>query len=99
MASLHALATRSLEAAAFIEIGRVNHASGYDFSREQLGTLEGAKLFVSSADDTYGAADAAREWHDWARKPKQLAILPGNATEPTCWSMVSRPPSRSWGSC
>lgn len=79
MASLHALATRSLEAAAFIEIGGVNHASGYDFSREQLGTLEGAKLFVSSADDTYGAADAAREWHDWARKPKQLAILPGNA--------------------
>jgi uncharacterized protein len=79
MASLHALATRSVEAAALIEIGGVNHRSGYDFSRKQLEALEGDKLFVSSADDTYGAADAAREWHGWVREPKQLAILPGNA--------------------
>lgn len=77
MASLHALVTKDVEAAALIEIGGVNHASGYDFSREQLEALEGAKLFVSSADDSYGAADAAREWHSWASEPKQLEILPG----------------------
>ena len=77
MASLHALVTSSVEAAALIEIGGVNHASGYDFSREQIEALDGAKLFVSSADDFYGAADAAREWHSWASEPKQLEILPG----------------------
>lgn len=79
MASLHALVTRSVEAAALIEIAGVNHASGYDFSRERLLALEGDKLFVSSANDTYGAAEAAREWHRWAREPKQLEILPGSA--------------------
>jgi predicted alpha/beta hydrolase len=79
MASLHALATGSVEAAALIELGGVNHESGYDFSRAELEALEGDKLFVSSAGDTYGGADAAREWHGWAREPKQLAILPGSA--------------------
>jgi dienelactone hydrolase len=79
MASLHALVTRRLEAAAFVEIGGVNHASGYDFSRQQLEALEGHKLFVSAAGDVYGGAETAREWHGWAREPKQLAILPGSA--------------------
>jgi alpha/beta superfamily hydrolase len=79
MASLHALAMGSVEAAALIELGGVNHESGYDFSRKQLEALEGDKLFVSSAHDSYGGADAAREWHGWARDPKQLAILPGSA--------------------
>jgi dienelactone hydrolase len=79
MASLHALANGSVEAAALIELGGVNHESGYDFSRAELEALEGDKLFVSSAGDTYGGADAAREWHGWAREPKQLTILPGDA--------------------
>jgi pimeloyl-ACP methyl ester carboxylesterase len=79
MASLHALVTRSVDAAALAEIGGVNHASGYDFSREQLQAIGGDKLFVSSAHDPYGGADAAREWHAWAREPKQLEILPGSA--------------------
>jgi alpha/beta superfamily hydrolase len=77
MASLHAAVSHRVEPAAFIEIGGVNHASGYDFTREQLQELEGAKLFVSSAGDTYGGADVAREWYGWAREPKQLEILPG----------------------
>jgi dienelactone hydrolase len=96
MASLRAAASHRLEPAALVEIGGVNHASGYDFSREQLRELEGAKLFVSSADDRYGAAAAAREWHGWAREPKQLEILPGRAhgtdmlisTEPTARTLV-----------
>jgi uncharacterized protein len=79
MASLHALVTGSVHAAAFVEIAGVNHRSGYAFSREQLEALEGAKLFVSSADDPYSAEDAAREWHRWANEPKQLEILPGFA--------------------
>jgi dienelactone hydrolase len=77
MASLHALARDRLDAPAFIEIGGVNHASGYSFSRRDLQALEGHKLFVSSVGDAYGAADAAREWHRWAREPKQLELLPG----------------------
>jgi uncharacterized protein len=96
MASLHALATGSVEAAALIELGGVNHESGYDFSRAELEALEGDKLFVSSAGDTYGGADAARESHGWAREPKQLAILPGSAHgtdmlvkgQPTAWPLM-----------
>lgn len=48
------------------------------FSPEQLQELEGAKLFVSSAEDIYGGADAAREWYGWANEPKRLEILPGS---------------------
>jgi alpha-beta hydrolase superfamily lysophospholipase len=79
MASLHALVTGKAEAAALVEIGGVNYASGYAFSQEQLEALDVDKLFVSSEHDEYGAADAAREWHRWARDPKQLEILPGFA--------------------
>jgi pimeloyl-ACP methyl ester carboxylesterase len=79
MASLYAAVSDRVKPAAVIEIGGVNHASGYDFSREQLRQLAGVKLFVSSANDIYGGADAAHEWHDWATEPKQLAILAGAA--------------------
>jgi dienelactone hydrolase len=77
MASLYAAVTQRVAPAALIEIGGVNHASGYDFSRDQLQRLKGAKLFVSSDGDVYGGADAAREWYGWATEPKQLEILPG----------------------
>lgn len=77
MSALHAAVTERVEAAALIEIGGVNHASGYEFSRRELQRLDGAKLFVSSAGDPYGGADAARQWHAWAREPKQLEILSG----------------------
>ena len=77
MASLHALAQDRVDASAFVEIGGVNDASGYSFSRRDLRALEDDKLFVSSVGDTYGAAYAAREWHRWAREPKQLELLPG----------------------
>jgi dienelactone hydrolase len=79
MASLYAAASHRVEPAALIEIGGVNHASSYDFTRQQLQGVAGAKLFVSSADDVYGGADAAREWYSWATEPRQLAILPGAA--------------------
>jgi pimeloyl-ACP methyl ester carboxylesterase len=79
MASLHAAVSHQVQPAALIEIGGVNHASGYDFSREQLRALDCAKLFVSSKDDVYAGADAAREWYGWANEPKQLEILPGAA--------------------
>jgi pimeloyl-ACP methyl ester carboxylesterase len=79
MASLHALVTGRVDAAAFVDIAGVNDRSGYAFMREQLEGLEGAKLFVSSANGPYSAADAARDWHRWAKQPKQLEILPGSA--------------------
>lgn len=98
MASLHALASRSLEAAAFIEIGGVNHASGYDFSPEQLGTVEGAKL---SPRPTIHTAPPTRLASGTIGRGSQSnsRSFRGTPTEPTCWSMVSRPPSRSWSSC
>jgi dienelactone hydrolase len=77
MASLHALVTKSVEASAFVEVAGVNFRNGYAFSRKQLEALEVDKLFVSSAEDQLPAVFAAREWHRWAREPKQLEILPG----------------------
>ncbi|MBA3427822.1 MAG: alpha/beta fold hydrolase, partial [Actinobacteria bacterium] len=47
MSALHARITQQVDADALIEIGGVNHASGYDFSRKQLNRLDGAKLFIS----------------------------------------------------
>jgi pimeloyl-ACP methyl ester carboxylesterase len=78
MAMLHAAVTKRVKAVALIEIGGVNHRSGYDFSREQLEGLEGAKLVVSSAKDVYGGAQAAREWYGWSREPKRLEIFDGD---------------------
>jgi hypothetical protein len=78
MASLHAAVSHQVEPVALIEIGGVNHASGYDFSRKQLRELAGAKLFISSDDDIYGGAEAAREWYGWAEEPKRLEILAGS---------------------
>jgi pimeloyl-ACP methyl ester carboxylesterase len=95
MASLYASVSQRVEPKALIEIGGVNHASGYDFSREELRRLQGAKLFISSAEDVYGGADAAREWHSWARQPKRLEIIPAASTEPTCSASASRRRDRS----
>jgi dienelactone hydrolase len=77
MTSVHVTTTGRVDAAATIELGGVNHRSGYDFSRSGLRRMRGAKLFVSSKSDVSGSDDAAREWFAWARQPKRLAILPG----------------------
>jgi pimeloyl-ACP methyl ester carboxylesterase len=78
MASVYAAALEPVRVAGLVEIGGINHASGYDFNKAQLARIEGAKLFVSSRGDVYGGADAAREWHRWATPPKRLEILPGS---------------------
>ena len=96
MSMLYATATNRVAADALVEIGGVNHRSGYDFTREQLEEIQGAKLFISSALDSYGGADAAREWYGWARQPKRLEIFDGGAhgtellltTEPTAKPLI-----------
>jgi predicted alpha/beta-hydrolase family hydrolase len=98
MASLHAAVSHRVAPAALIELGGVNHASGYNFSRAHLRALDCAKLFVSSEHDRYGGADAAREWHGWATEPKELEILAGRAHgtdmlrrgEPTAGPLIER---------
>jgi pimeloyl-ACP methyl ester carboxylesterase len=77
MSSVHVATTGKVDATATIELGGVNHRSGYDFSRSELRRMRGAKLFVSSKGDVSGGDDAAREWFAWARQPKRLAMLPG----------------------
>jgi pimeloyl-ACP methyl ester carboxylesterase len=99
MASLHALATRSVEAAALIEICGVNHRSGYDFSRKQLEALEGDKLLsprptIRTVRRTRLASGTVGRGNRSSRRSFR-----GAPTVPTCWSMVSRPRSRSWSSC
>jgi outer membrane protein assembly factor BamB/predicted alpha/beta hydrolase len=78
MSSLYAVTSRKAEAAGLVEIGGINDASGYSFSRQDLRQARGRKLFVSSVNDVYGGAGAARQWYDWARQPKRLVLLPGD---------------------
>ena len=78
MSSVAAAGRGRVEPAALVEIAGVNNLSGYSFAARDLRRIGGEKLFVSSAGDIYGGADAAREWHAWARPPKRLEILGGN---------------------
>ena len=78
MSSLFAAAHMKLDIDGLVEVGGINNASGYAFTTRDLARIDGAKLFVSSAGDIYGGADAARQWHRWARPPKQLVILKGS---------------------
>lgn len=78
MSSLHAASRTHLDIDGLVEIGGINDASGYSFERKDLADVAGAKLFVSSEEDIYGGAAAAREWYRWARGPKELVILKGS---------------------
>ncbi len=78
MSSLYAATRSDVAVEGLIEVGGINHASGYDFTREEVARVEGPKLFVSSAGDVYGGADSAREWYRWATPPKRLVILSGD---------------------
>jgi hypothetical protein len=78
MSSLYAAAKHRIEPAGLIELAGINHASGYDFDRSQIHGIRGLKVFLSSRDDIYGGAVAAREWFRWASPPKRLELLPGS---------------------
>jgi hypothetical protein len=55
MASLYASVSERVEPTALIEIGGVNHANGYDLSREQLRRLEGARAASSATASSRSA--------------------------------------------
>jgi hypothetical protein len=77
MSSLFAAASGRVQTAGILEVGGINHASGYDFGRGEIARIEGAKIFASSRGDVYGGAVAARQWYRWASSPKRLVILAG----------------------
>jgi len=77
MSSIEAATQDDIEIATLVEVGGINNASGYSFSRSDLAGIEGVKTFASSRGDIYGGADAAREWRRWATPPKRLDILEG----------------------
>lgn len=79
MSSLRAAEQGHVDPVALVELAGVNHLSGYDFAKAEIARIGGAKLFISAADDAYGGDDAAREWHRWARGPKELEVLDGYA--------------------
>ena len=78
MSTLFAASQRGIDPIALVEFAGINHASGYDFDRAQLQRIPGHKLFLSSREDIYGGADAAREWYGWAKPPKRLELVPGS---------------------
>ncbi|MDQ3857338.1 MAG: hypothetical protein M3327_02665 [Actinomycetota bacterium] len=77
MASLSAAARGRIAPAGIITITGVNDASGYHFAPRQIRRIGGAKLFVSSEEDVYGGAEAARQWYRWASPRKRIEILSG----------------------
>jgi pimeloyl-ACP methyl ester carboxylesterase len=78
MSTLYAASQRGIDPIALVEFAGINHASGYDFDRADLQRIPGHKLFLSSRQDIYGGADAAREWYGWAKPPKRFELVPGS---------------------
>ncbi len=77
MSSVYAVASGRVAPVGLVEIAGINNASGYEFSRADLARIRCPKLFVSARNDPYGGAEDARAWFRWARRPKQIEILPG----------------------
>lgn len=76
MSSLHVAARHPVDADGLVEVGGINNAGGYAFSRADLRAVRGRKLFVSAQGDVYGGAGGARQRYGWAAQPKRLVILP-----------------------
>jgi hypothetical protein len=108
MSSLFAAASGRIEPAGLIEIGGVNHVSGYDFDRRQVGRVPGAKLFVSSegrrlrrrriGTRVAPVGDAAQAAGDPAgRAPRNRPAPPGGADRRALAALDSRVRGRRRG--
>jgi len=53
MSSIEAATHDDIEIAALVEVGGINNASGYSFSRSDLAEIEGVKTFASRRGDIY----------------------------------------------
>jgi pimeloyl-ACP methyl ester carboxylesterase len=98
MASLHALVTGSVDAAAFVEIAGVNDRSGYAFSREQL--ERSREPSSSSRRPMTRTPPRTLLAHGTAGRSSRRSwrSFPGPPTEPTCSSRVNPQRDRSWSS-
>jgi predicted alpha/beta hydrolase len=76
MSSLYAAAHGAVQPAGLAELAGIE-GGAYSYRRRDVHSIGGLKLFVSSRDDIYGGASAARHWYRWASSPKRLALLPG----------------------
>jgi pimeloyl-ACP methyl ester carboxylesterase len=77
MSSLYAAARGAVAPAGLAEIAGIE-GGAYSYRRRDVHRIPGLKLFVSSRDDIYGGAPAARHWYRWASPPKRLVLLPGD---------------------
>jgi dienelactone hydrolase len=75
MASLYAAEQPNSKLDGVIWLAGVLQGSGYDFQQADVAEIACPMLFVSGNQDGYGAAEAARRLHDWARSPSELLIL------------------------
>jgi dienelactone hydrolase len=75
MASLHAAEQPSSNLDGVIWLAGVLRGSGYSFQEADVTAVACPMLFISGDEDTYGAADAAQQLHDWAPSASRLLIV------------------------
>jgi predicted alpha/beta-hydrolase family hydrolase len=75
MASLYVATLPEANVDGVIWLAGVLRGNGYDFRDEDIAEIASPMLFISGDQDVYGAADAARQLHDWATAPSELVIL------------------------
>jgi predicted alpha/beta-hydrolase family hydrolase len=75
MASLYAAEQPNSNLDGVIWLAGVLQGSGYDFQGADVAEIACPMLFISGDQDAYGAAEAARQLHGWARSPSELRIL------------------------
>lgn len=77
MSSLYAAARGAVRPDGLAELAGIE-GGAYSYRRGDIHDIRGLKLFVSSRNDVYGGASAARHWYRWASSPKRLEVLPGD---------------------
>jgi hypothetical protein len=77
MSTLYAAARGAVHPAGLAEFAGIE-GGAHDYTRAGIHGIRGLKLFISSEDDIYGGAAAARNWYRWASPPKRLVLLPGD---------------------
>jgi dienelactone hydrolase len=75
MASLYAAERPRSGLNGVIWLAGVLQNRGYHFQATDVSKIACPILFISGDEDTYGAAGAARQLHDWTTVPSDLLIL------------------------
>lgn len=78
MATFYAATRGAVHADGLVWLAGVTHGA-YTFDRHSVRALPRVPiLYLSAADDGYGAGGDTRQMYGWSRSPRRLVILPGS---------------------